>query len=244
MFAYLRFESLRTVRQPAFLVFTVGFPLAVYLVEAGLFKESGGLGGIGVAQYLMVSMAAYGCIQAAFSATGPRLAHERQSGWLRQLDTTPLTAWSVVAGKALAGMVVTLPAVALVFLFGALVEGVRLQAWQWLALLAASWVGALPFTTLGVLIGSAASVDVAQPLGMGVMFIFYMFGGIFLPLQVLPAAMAQLAKVLPSYRYAGLGWAIAAGHGPTGADLLVLGGWTIAFVIAATVAYRRSTQSS
>ncbi|MEJ2359422.1 MAG: hypothetical protein P8Y13_15270 [Deinococcales bacterium] len=137
---YTKLETQRILREPRFAIFTVAVPPALFLVDASIFKSSGGFDGIAIAKYLMVSMAVFGAISAALNATGARLAEERRNGWLRQLDVTPLSTWSVVTAKTLAAMTLTLPAAALVYLFGALTQGITLLPWQWLALLMAGWL--------------------------------------------------------------------------------------------------------
>ncbi len=244
MLRYTRLEAQRILREPRFAIFTVAVPLALFLVDASIFKSSGGFDGIAIGKYLMVSMAVFGATSAALNATGARLAEERRSGWLRQLNITPLSAWSVVAAKTLASMTLTLPAVTLIYLFGALTQGVTLQAWQWLALLLASWLGSLPFAALGVLIGSAGNVDTSQPLVTGSMFFLNIFGGIFIPLQVLPKTMAHIAAILPSNRYAELGWDIANGHAPSTLAIAVLAAWTIGLCATGVLAYHRGTVQS
>ncbi|MEJ2667227.1 MAG: ABC transporter permease [Deinococcales bacterium] len=241
MLRYTTLEIRRMLREPRFAIFTVVIPLALFLVDAGIFKSMNGLGGISVAGYLMISMAAYGAISAALSATGARLAQERHNGWLRQLDVTPLSAWSVVGAKTLAAMTLTLPATALVYLVAALTQGVAMPAWQWAALVAVGWVGSLPFAALGVLIGSAANVDTSQPLVTGVMFFLAIFGGIFIPLDVFPRAMARLAGLLPSTRYAEIGRDIVAGHAPALVAVAVLVAWTAVLCAWGALAYRRAT---
>lgn len=241
MLRYASLEIRRMLREPRFALFTVVIPVALFLIDAGIFKSETGLGGISVAGYLMISMAAYGAIAAALSATGARLAQERRNGWLRQLDVTPLSTWSVIGAKTLAAMTLTLPASALVYLVAGLTQGVTMPGGQWVALVAASWLGSLPFAALGVLIGSAASVDTAQPLVTGVMFFLAILGGIFIPLQVFPKTMAEAANLLPSTRYAEIGRAIAAGHAPTLAAVAVLVTWTLLFCVSGALAYRRAT---
>ncbi|MEJ2359421.1 MAG: hypothetical protein P8Y13_15265 [Deinococcales bacterium] len=95
-----------------------------------------------------------------------------------------------------------------------------------------------------MLIGSAGNVDTSQPLVTGSMFFLNIFGGIFIPLQVLPKTMAHIAAVLPSYRYAELGWAIANGHAPSTVGITVLAAWTIGLCVTGVLAYNRGTVQS
>ncbi len=100
MLAYVRFESLRLLRQPAFIVFTVGIPLALFLVDAAIFRSVGGPG-IAVSQYLMASMAAFVYLFGEL-AEGVTL---RALQWLALAAATwlgalPFTALGVLIGSA------------------------------------------------------------------------------------------------------------------------------------------------
>ena len=83
---YTRFELLRTFRNRRFLIFSLGFPLALYFLIAGPEPRRADLGGTGIPAplYYMVGLAAFGAMGAMLS-TGARIAGERSVGWNRQL---------------------------------------------------------------------------------------------------------------------------------------------------------------
>lgn len=169
MAAYLWFEVRRVLRDRRYLIFTIAFPLAIYLLFTHVNDQGGGsVDGVGVAAYLMASMAAYGAMGGALSATSVRLAAERSSGWVRQLRATPLPAHSYLVVKLLAALSLALPVVVLVALAGALVNGVHLEAVRWVELVGLLWIGTLPFAGLGILLGYLLDVNSAQPAMVGV----------------------------------------------------------------------------
>jgi ABC-2 type transport system permease protein len=100
---YLRLEVLRVIRNSRYLFLSLVTPVGFYLLFSSLFGKQPAEG-LQQSVELMVSMAAYGAIGAVLFATGPRVAAERGSGWLRQLRTTPLPAGKVIAAKVLAAM--------------------------------------------------------------------------------------------------------------------------------------------
>lgn len=246
MFHYTWLEIRRMYREPRFVVFTLVIPVAFFLLYANIFGGDGADApfGLSAALFLMVAMSVFGATTAAINANGSRLALERAGGWLRQLGVTPLSPWAVVGAKTLAAMTLTLPAVLLVYLMAVFTQGVTLAAWQWAAMIAAMWLGALPFAALGVAIGSAAGSDAAQPISMGAMFALNILGGIWIPLQALPPAMRDIASWLPSNRYAELGWSLAGGDAPSAAAYGILAAWTAGLCLLAVIAYRRTTVKS
>ena len=241
MIRFLWLEILRGLRDVRYLVLAVGAPIGFYLLFTELFGTHGEQAeGLPQPVELMVAMAVYGGMWAVFSATGPRIAHERDLGWLRQLRVTPLRAGSLIVAKVLAGMAMALPAMALVCLTAVLVHGVRLPAGEWLLLLAILWAATLPLALLGFGIGYLVPGDAAYGVVMVLYFTLGALGGLWMPVAILPDTLQKIAHALPTNRIADLGWKIAAGETPAAPSLLVLAGWTAAFAVFALFSYRRA----
>ncbi|HET9014634.1 MAG TPA: ABC transporter permease [Thermomicrobiaceae bacterium] len=239
MSGYLGLEIRRGLRDVRYLLLAVAMPVGFYLLFTALFGVHGERAeGLPQPVELMVAMTAYGAMWAVFSATGPRIAQERQIGWLRQLRLTPMPARSVIVGRVLASMVIALPAMVLVCLTAVLAHDVRLSAGGWLAMLASMWVATIPLALLGVAIGYLVPSDAAFGVIMGLYFALGALGGLWMPAEILPRTLQRIALALPSNRLADIGWKIAAGSPPTASTLLVLVAWTIGCGMLAFVAYR------
>jgi ABC-2 type transport system permease protein len=184
-------------------------------------------------------MIAYGAMWAVFSATGPRIAHERATGWDRQLRVTPLSPAAALSGKLLTALAAALPAMALVALTAVVSHHVQLSAGQWLATLAAMWAGVLPLALLGLAIGYLAADEIAFPLTMALYFALGALGGLWIPLSIMPLAMLEIGQALPSNSVAELGWRIAGGQASVLRAVLVLAAWTLSSGLVALLAYRR-----
>ncbi|MEO5877817.1 MAG: ABC transporter permease [Streptosporangiaceae bacterium] len=246
MLNYLRLEILRTFRDRRFLFFSVFFPVMLFLLWSNVFTD-GSLDKtthLDAAKYMMVAFGVYGAIGAALSTTGPRLAAELQTGWLRQLQVTPLPAWTVITVKTLTALTVALPALVLVALTAALTKGVTLSPVEWVAAIGLLAVGTLPFAALGTLIGSSVKGDSAQPAMLMVYFPLAIVGGLWMPVHKLPGFMQTIAPWTPSNRLAEVGWDIVGGSAPSATAGLVLVAWTLALGGLATLAYRRATVQS
>ncbi|MCO1656683.1 ABC transporter permease [Pseudonocardia humida] len=230
----LLIEVRRLLREPQFLVFTIGFPVAFFLIFVGIYAPSQEDGSL-VA--LMLSMAAFGAITASVS-TGGLVATERSLGWNRQLRLTPLPAWGYLAVKAAVAMLVALPALAMVLVVGAIM-GVDLPVLTWLQVLAVAWVGVLPFAAIGLLVGTLATQESAQGATMITMLLFSLLGGIFIPVAILPPAMVTIARALPSYWLADVAARPAVGGGVPWEGVAVLAAWFVAAGGLAVWRYRR-----
>src|SRR5215467_8071180 len=88
---YVRFEVVRTFRNVRFFIFSLVFPLVLFLVVVGGNRNVKDFAGTGLPfpLYYMVGMVAWGSM-AAVTAGGARISLERSVGWVRQLRLTPL----------------------------------------------------------------------------------------------------------------------------------------------------------
>jgi ABC-type multidrug transport system ATPase subunit len=227
MTGFLRLELARSFRDPRYLVLAIAAPVGFYLLFAGIFTGRGTSEGQLPAQVeIMVAMATFGAMWGALSATAPRLARDRESGWLRALKVTPLTAGRVLAARIIAGVAVALPAIVAVAVTAVLAHHVRLDAWQWAACLGLLWVGTLPFVALGIAIGSLTSSTTAYALTTALYFALAALGGLWVPPAQFSPALRHIAATLPSYNLADLGWRVAGGSAPSLRAGLILAGWT------------------
>ncbi|MEV8564430.1 ABC transporter permease [Streptomyces sp. NPDC051322] len=241
MLEYITLEVRRTLRDAGFVIFGIGMPVMMYL----LFTNIGATGDADSDAWKitsMVGMAAYGALGAALGV-GTGVASDKAIGWLRQLRVTPLAPSKVVLGRAIAGSVTVLPGILAVLAAGALINGVRLDLWQWAALTLLLWAGALPFTLLGIGNGyrltaqTTGVVNVASLMGLAIV------GGLWFPVDAFPGWLRSVARYTPTNRFADLGWSTAAGSAPGLTTVAVLVVWLLAFGSYAVISYRRSART-
>jgi ABC-2 type transport system ATP-binding protein len=231
---YLRLEIARSVRDIRYVVLALAAPIGFYLLFAGIFSgKSGHGGGLPAAVEVMVAMAAFGAMWGALSATAPRLARDRDGGWLDALRVTPLPASRVLSARVCSGLLVALPAIVAVGVTGRLAHGVQLSAGQWGFGLIAVWLGTLPFVMLGITIGTMTGSTTAYGVTMGLYFALAALGGLWVPPAIFPPGLRQVAQALPSYSQADLGWRIAASSAPSASSVLVLAAWTAGLAVIA-----------
>lgn len=236
---YIRLEIVRMLRDLRFIALAVIAPIGFYLLFATLFGgQPAPPGQLGGNVEIMVAMAAYGAMWAVMSTTGPRIAQEREIGWLQQVQAMPVKAGQLLAAKVVASVAMALPAIVLVCATAAVVKGVELPAGQWLDLVGSMWIGSMPFAALGIAIGYALSADAAFPVSYGLYMALSAIGGLWVPPAVLPESFRRVARALPSNRLADLGWQIAGGHAIGWSSVGVLAAWTAGLALIAILAYR------
>jgi len=240
MNSLIKLELTRALRNRKFLFFSVIYPSVIFLLVS---NQTGNIDGTGlsVAKYVMVSMASFGALTAVLMGNSERIAKEREGGWVRQLRLTTLPGRGYVLAKTAGAAVVSLPSIVVVFLVAAAVKGVRLDAWQWLALTGAIWAGSFVFAALGVAIGYLASGDAVRPITMIVYFGLSILGGLWMPSSTFPTWLQDIAKWLPTHAYAALGRAIEQSQAPHAQDIAILVAFFLLFAGGAAWLYRKDT---
>jgi len=236
---YTRYELLRTFRNRRFFIFSLAFPLILFLIVGGSNKNADPLGGIPFPVYYLAGMVSWGTMTAVV-AGGARIAAERSVGWNRQLRLTPLSPRTYFRAKVLTGYVMSLASIAVLYI-AAIAIGVRMPADHWLRMTGLVLVGLIPFAALGVWLGHVLSIDSMGPAMGGITSLFALLGGAWGPLTS-HGFMHSVVELLPSY------WLVQAGHAAytdqswTGKGWIVIAVWAAAFAALAVRAYRNDTK--
>ena len=206
MITYLRLEILRLLRNRRVVVFTMITPAVLLLIFGGINKQET-INGVSGSSYIMVGMALFGSMSAAISSGGA-IAVERGIGWNRQLRLTPLRPGGYAFGKLVLSLLIAFPPLVAAYLVGVLALGVRLTPGVWVQILLGSWLAALPFAALGMVVGYMAKPDSVQPISGLIYMLLAAFGGLWVPVEIMPHLMRTIASYTPAY------WAGQVARGP------------------------------
>ncbi len=235
---YLKYELVRALRNTRFFLFSLGFPLVLFLILAGSNRHAT-IGGIPLPLYFLAGMITWGTMSAVVSS-GARIATERAAGWNRQLRLTPLSARTYLRAKVLGGYVVAAMGIVLLYAAG-IALGVRLPADRWLGMAALILVGLVPFAALGIWLGHVLSPDAIGPAMGGISALFALLGGAWGPLAA-RGFMLHVVQVLPSYWLVQAGHVAATGTGWGTRGWVVIAAWALLFGALAARAFRRDTR--
>lgn len=185
-------------------------------------------------------MAAFAAVAAGLFATGPSLAEERASGWLRQLRTTPMPPLAAVVAKIAVAMAWVLPAIALVAVMAILLTDIALDPRDWIELIGVMWIGSAAFAALGLLIGLAIPDAGAAHTATNFAFIvLWLLGGIFEPAADMPDVLAAISRKLPTTGILEIGDSVAGGVAIPASAPALLAAWTAVSGVLAALAWRR-----
>ena len=239
--AQARVELLLTVRRGENLLVTLAIPLLllVFFSTVPLLPPPS-WGGRQVDQ-VAPGILALAIVSTGLVSLGIATAFERAYGVLKRLGGSPLPRPALLGAKTLAVVVTEVVQVVLIAAAGALlgwspqggIVGGILGALPWLLL------GSIAFCALGLLLAGALRAEAVLAIANGVYLVFLLLGGIIIPLDHLPAAIAVPASLLPPAQLAGLlRGALEPGGVIDPIQAAGLAAWAVALVAATLLTFR------
>lgn len=240
--ALTRLEILRALRNRRVMFFTILYPTVLFLLTAGTAPASKMVEGthLSLRTYFLIAYASFGALGAALTTNAQKIATERKEGWIRQLRLTALPGNGYVISKIASATLITIPAIAIVFIVGGSM-GVHLSAAKWFAAFLVLWAGALAFTALGIAIGYGVPQDSVQ-----IVTILVYVGGSFLGGQFFPlggGALERVGKALPTYQVRQLAQDVITGAHVPSSGIAILVAWTVGASVLAARMYRRGVDA-
>jgi ABC-2 type transport system permease protein len=235
-----KYEFLKLLRLPHYLVGTVGFPVMFYLLFGiSLATKSKGDGPITAAEYLLASYSVFGVVTAALFAFGAGVAVERAQGWMTLKRATPLPVSAYLTAKILSAMSFGTLILVLMGLCGVTLGGVRFAVDTWLNLWAVMVFGCIPFCLGGLIIAFTVPPTGAPGIVNLINLPLSFAGGLWFPITMMPRFLQLIAPWLPQYHLGQLAL------GAIGAveHVLALAVYCVVFGAGAWRAYRRSDVS-
>jgi ABC-2 type transport system permease protein len=234
-----KYEFLKLVRLPAYAVPILIFPLMFYALFGLAFAGRSGKA-VTVATYEIAVMGAFGVIGAAMFGLGVSVAGERGQGWMSVKRASPMPMAAYFGAKLNVAVIFGAIIVALLFLLGFAFGHVRLEPSVAATLAGVLILGTIPFCALGLAIGYLAGPNSAQPIVNLVYLPMSFASGLWMPFEMLPKFVKDIAPWLPPYHLSRLALGTV-GLDPSSqsSHVIALGGFTLAFLALAALGYRR-----
>ena len=225
-------------RIPAFTISGLAFPV-MFFAFFGLPNIGRALGGVDAGAYLLASFGAYAVGSMMVFNFGIGVASERAAKLDLLYRATPLPPLIDMAARLLTATAFGLLSLLVLFSFGTIVGGVRLDAVALLNIIGRLLLGAVPFVALGFAIGYGAGPNAAPGIANIIYLPLSFASGLFVPLEEMPGLVQQIAPFLPTYHYGQLAWgAVGARAESLLTSVLWLAGYAVVlFVIAARAYY-------
>jgi ABC-2 type transport system permease protein len=237
--AYLaeaRSECLRYMRAPSFMLPIMLFPTMFYLLFGIVMNHSADMS----SQYLLVSYGVFGVMSPGLFGFGVSLAVERDGGLLTYKRALPMPPGAYLLGKMLMAMVAAAVVILLLLAMGLMFGGVSLSWQQAGSMLLTGTLGVLPFCALGMLVGTFIKGQGAPGLLNMIYLPMSFLSGLWIPLEMLPKVLQQIAPIWPSYHLHQLALAaLGMPHGNVMEHFAALAGFSVLFLVIAARRLRR-----
>jgi ABC-2 type transport system permease protein len=224
------------LRRGESLLVTFVIPAGVLLVFSA-FDTSGATGAGQPVDRMLPGSIALAIIASSMVSLGIATAYERSYGVLKRLGGSPAGTSVLVAAKTASVILVEIGQVVLLVAIAAAILAWTAGAGASLSLVAAAiLLGTVAFAGLGLLIAGTLRAEATLALVNLLFLLSLVLGGIVIPLDRLPPAVASIAQVLPPAALTEVLTVGLTGAGSATESLMILAGWA---AILAVLAARR-----
>jgi ABC-2 type transport system permease protein len=195
-FAETKFECLRVLRSPAFVIPILALPVGFYLLlgvaMAGMRAERPASTNV----VIFVSFLVYGMLAPGLLGVSSLLASDRVQRILEYKRALPAPFGSVIVAKLLMAVALSLGVVVLIIALGATLGRVPLTTWQFIAAGAIALAGVAPISAIGLYLATRAAPSGVSAIAGGLLVAMAILAGLFYPL---PGVLDALRPIWPTY---------------------------------------------
>jgi ABC-2 type transport system permease protein len=189
--------------------------------------------------FLVPGALALAIVATSFVNLGIATAYDRHYGVLKRLGGSPLARGQLIAAKILTVLLVEAVQVTLLIGIAAGLLGWRLPQGAPVGYAVVAFLlGTAAFAGLGLALAGTIRAEAMLALANALFLVFLVLGGVILPLDHLPATLAEVASYLPAAALSDL-FRVGLGEpGDATRALAVLGAWAIGSIVVAALTFR------
>jgi ABC-2 type transport system permease protein len=193
-----KYELLKLAREPMYSMFVIGFPMMFFLLF-GLPNNKEVFHGYPFARYLIASYSCFGAMGASLFAIGGGIAQERGYFWLELKRSSAMPVSAYLFAKLVASMFFGITVTIALLILGSVTIKLQIDVFQALHLIVAILGSVVMFASMGIVAGLLLPPSSAAGMINFIYLPLSLLSGLWMPLEVLPSWMQDLAKFLPSY---------------------------------------------
>ena len=231
----IRDELYAIIREPTAAFFSIAMPVGMFALFATLFGTEGN-GTVSGATLMLATFGAFGVISVALTP-GIGIAEDRERGWLQVKRVSPVPVRTTLAAKVAASLPVAFGVYAAMSLTAFAMGLFDTDIGTWLQIAGLLLLGSLPFALLSMTVGFVARGRAAPAIINAVFLPMAIAGGLWMPLEALPAFVQDLAVWLPTYHTSQLGLGLLVGESIVDNIAALLAATAVTASLAA-IAYR------
>lgn len=187
------------LRNPTGAFFTIIFPLMIVLVFGSIYGNGANpdFGGYGIVDVYVPSFTGMIVAISALTILNTEIATAREKGILRRLKATPLRPLTILTAKIAMIFGVTSLSMVLMVVVAKLAFGLRFNG-NPIEVIVGFVLSSFSFFAFGLVIASVMpNVRAAESFGFILLFLMLFLSGVFVPFEVVPKAVQQVAQVFP-----------------------------------------------
>lgn len=224
------------VREPTALFFSIVMPVGFFVLFVSLFGDYGDQA-VPNGTRMLATFGTFGVLSVTLMNPGIGVSQDRELGWLRAKQVSAVPIRLTLAAKVTAALPY---AVGVLFAMGvaaALTGTLEASVTDLARLVAVLLVGSLPFALLGLAIGLQARANATAAILNAILLPSAVLSGLWMPLEILPGFIQDIAPFLPTYHLAQLALGQLESAAVAGHALVLLGTAAVTAALAA-VSYR------
>ena len=186
-------------RDPTGAFFTMIFPLMLILVFGSIYGNGANpdFGGYGIVDVYVPSFTGMIVAISALTNLNTEIAKAREKGILRRLKATPLRPLTILTAKIAMIFSVTSLAMILMIVVGKSAFGLRFNG-NPIEVTTAFVLSSFSFFAFGLVVASIMpNVRAAESFGFILLFLMLFLSGVFVPFEIVPDAVQQVAQIFP-----------------------------------------------
>jgi ABC-2 type transport system permease protein len=244
VFRQVRYTNKTYWRNPAAVFFTFAFPLMFLVIFTTIFGGDDNTVhisptlSVSTSTFYVPAIAVFSIISACYTNLAISIAASRDTGALKRLHGTPLSAKVYLLSRIIHSILISIILVAIVIIFGALFYHAQVPTTTLPAFLLTLVVGAGTFCALGLAVAAIIpNADAAPAMVNGIMLPLLFTSNVFIPLTNAPAWLNIFSKIFPVKHFSSSMLAsyfpIAGQSAFRATDLLIMLAWGIGGLLIA-----------
>ena len=193
-----RYAMQQVLRDPMSMFFAIAFPVLLVTAFSLIYGSEVQWGGLPLPQYLAAAFAVYGVGTTAFVNLPGSIADQRALGVLKRLRGTPLPPILYLVGRVLAGLVLGLATLVLVFIVAVAFLSVSLPPSTWAATLLTFVLAIISFSACGLaLVSLVDSPQAVIALALSLLLPLSFISDIFISIEEMPTTLSAIGWTFP-----------------------------------------------
>ena len=235
----VKIEYLFGKRNWAVFIMGVGMPVAFFLFFSGMYQFDSEEIKIRAVKQMLISMTAFSSISFGLFSLPFSFIEDKTSNWALRLRHTPVPIGYYYLARFIRMIVNMMVAIMMVFAVGAGIRGISMNISEWFGAFWLLVVGSACFLAIGFVLTLITSTEVLSVASNVLYLGLAMLGGMWIPVDLFPEWMQQIAKLTPTYHLVNLANTYAQKQEFSVESFLVLLSYAIISVVVTLVVKKR-----